>query len=307
MRVNNDQSSGPTNQAFGSRSISRWNDLNPEDIESIEILKGPAAATLYGTEASNGVIQIITKKGTGGAPRIAEIQAAGPYGNPLIDEADFLKLRELSAAYQVPSAWAQRIGAGTAAIRIAGRNLYTWTKFGGLEPESAFQGGSRGGNHSLLQGALVGRARAYLDLGQGSQAVADAEKVPANFVFNVTASAVSGRRNNRIFAQIGEGSTGGTALSVGESYRAVTFGGVPDPRVRVVDANRKASDNTPIFFQKKYNSLSDPIPLATGDKAKLIIAEVRGGQAAVDIINQFHTRAGIPAFQGPLPRRSGRR
>ena len=38
-------------------------------IERIEVLKGAAAATLYGTEASNGVIQIFTKKGTSGAPR----------------------------------------------------------------------------------------------------------------------------------------------------------------------------------------------------------------------------------------------
>ncbi|MCA9736805.1 MAG: SusC/RagA family TonB-linked outer membrane protein [Gemmatimonadota bacterium] len=48
---------------------SRLNDFSPEDIESIEIIKGPAAATLYGTEASNGVINIITKKGAQGAPR----------------------------------------------------------------------------------------------------------------------------------------------------------------------------------------------------------------------------------------------
>jgi TonB-linked SusC/RagA family outer membrane protein len=41
-------------------------DFNPDDIESIEIIKGPAAATLYGTEASAGVIQIITKKGVEG-------------------------------------------------------------------------------------------------------------------------------------------------------------------------------------------------------------------------------------------------
>ena len=38
-------------------------DLNPNDIERIEVLKGPAAATLYGSDASNGVIQIFTKKG----------------------------------------------------------------------------------------------------------------------------------------------------------------------------------------------------------------------------------------------------
>src|SRR5690606_37002892 len=51
-----------------SRPASRLNDISPEIIESIEIIKGPAAATLYGTEASNGVINIITKKGSVGAP-----------------------------------------------------------------------------------------------------------------------------------------------------------------------------------------------------------------------------------------------
>jgi TonB-linked SusC/RagA family outer membrane protein len=37
--------------------------INPNDIESIEVIKGPAAATLYGADAASGVIQIITKKG----------------------------------------------------------------------------------------------------------------------------------------------------------------------------------------------------------------------------------------------------
>lgn len=41
--------------------------LNPNDIESIEVVKGPAAATLYGADAAGGVIQIITKKGRRGA------------------------------------------------------------------------------------------------------------------------------------------------------------------------------------------------------------------------------------------------
>jgi TonB-dependent SusC/RagA subfamily outer membrane receptor len=41
----------------------RLSDLNPNDIDRIEVLKGPAAATLYGSDASNGVIQIFTKKG----------------------------------------------------------------------------------------------------------------------------------------------------------------------------------------------------------------------------------------------------
>jgi TonB-dependent SusC/RagA subfamily outer membrane receptor len=47
----------------GGTSTDRLNDLNPEDIERVEVLKGAAAATLYGSEASNGVIQIFTKRG----------------------------------------------------------------------------------------------------------------------------------------------------------------------------------------------------------------------------------------------------
>jgi TonB-linked SusC/RagA family outer membrane protein len=66
VRVDNAQATGPAVQAFGSSVISRINDFNPDDIESIEIIKGPAAATLYGTEASNGVIHIITRRGREG-------------------------------------------------------------------------------------------------------------------------------------------------------------------------------------------------------------------------------------------------
>ncbi|HET9985373.1 MAG TPA: SusC/RagA family TonB-linked outer membrane protein [Longimicrobiales bacterium] len=43
-------------------------DIAPEDIDRIEIVKGAAATTLYGTEASGGVIQIFTKHGAAGAP-----------------------------------------------------------------------------------------------------------------------------------------------------------------------------------------------------------------------------------------------
>ena len=46
-----------------------FDDINPEAIERIEVLKGAAAATLYGSEANGGVIQIFTKKGSAGKPR----------------------------------------------------------------------------------------------------------------------------------------------------------------------------------------------------------------------------------------------
>jgi TonB-linked SusC/RagA family outer membrane protein len=83
VRVVNDAATGPINQGFGSNSISRFNDINPEDIESIEVIRGPAAATLYGTEASNGVIQIITKRGAAGGTRwdMSVRQGAGWFAN----------------------------------------------------------------------------------------------------------------------------------------------------------------------------------------------------------------------------------
>ena len=53
----------------GGTMTSRIDDIDPNSIERIEVLKGAAAATLYGTEASNGVVQIFTKKGSSGAPK----------------------------------------------------------------------------------------------------------------------------------------------------------------------------------------------------------------------------------------------
>ena len=54
----------------GGAGEDRLSDLNPNDIERIEVVKGPAAGTLYGSEGTSGVIQIFTKKGrSDSAPR----------------------------------------------------------------------------------------------------------------------------------------------------------------------------------------------------------------------------------------------
>ncbi len=69
VRVNSGGPGAEGSLGVGTQSPStRLNDISPELIESLEIIKGPAAATLYGTEASNGVINIITKRGARGAP-----------------------------------------------------------------------------------------------------------------------------------------------------------------------------------------------------------------------------------------------
>lgn len=61
----------------GGAAPSRANDINPDDIETIEVVKGPSAATLYGTDAANGVIVITTKKGRSGPSRIGAFTEGG--------------------------------------------------------------------------------------------------------------------------------------------------------------------------------------------------------------------------------------
>ena len=62
-------STSVTGVSTGDANANRVGDINPDEIESMEIVKGPSAATLYGTDAANGVIVITTKRGKAGAPR----------------------------------------------------------------------------------------------------------------------------------------------------------------------------------------------------------------------------------------------
>jgi TonB-linked SusC/RagA family outer membrane protein len=65
----------------GGNGPSRLDDINPDEIENIEVIKGPSAATLYGTEAANGVISITTKKGRAGRTRYNFYGEAGLVNN----------------------------------------------------------------------------------------------------------------------------------------------------------------------------------------------------------------------------------
>jgi TonB-linked SusC/RagA family outer membrane protein len=60
---------GSSALSVGGTTASRAGDINPLEIESIEIVRGPSAATLYGTDAANGVIVITTKRGVAGRPQ----------------------------------------------------------------------------------------------------------------------------------------------------------------------------------------------------------------------------------------------
>jgi len=158
------------------------------------------------------------------------------------------------------------------------------------------------GDQQILNMAYVGRARARLDQGNKAGASADAALVPSGFVQNATAENAPVRRQNRIqtFNQSG-------LVSVGASYRNLTVtnssgGQVPDTRVAVTNAGKPGTDNrTPLYIQTKYSASTTPIPIASYKEAQLIIAEVAGGQTAVNIINALRTARGLPTFSSTDP------
>jgi hypothetical protein len=150
---------------------------------------------------------------------------------------------------------------------------------------------------SIRNMALLGRARTRLDLGNTAGARSDAALVPAAFVFNVTTSAISSRRQNRVY---NESNNLGVSSTVGPVYRAMN-----DPRVPYLDLNRPNAFGVPAVAQLKYTANSTPIPLATGDEAQLIIAEVDAANAttaanAVAIINTYRARGNQGAYTGPV-------
>jgi hypothetical protein len=166
----------------------------------------------------------------------------------------------------------------------------------------AIDAATAAGDDSILNLALVGRARARLDLGNKAGAAADAILVPQGFRKEATRSSAKPRRENFVFTYMYRELDG----TVDVPFRDVTFSGVPDPRVTVIDAGILGADAvTPIFQPAKYPTIDTPIPVARWEEAQLILAEadVAAGDVsgAVDIINTLHTNAGIPAYGGGTP------
>ena len=80
IRTGRTQVNGAGGGAAGGNqddAANRIADINPDDIEKIEILKGPSAAAIYGTRANAGVIIITTKKGTAGKTKVSLSQDFG--------------------------------------------------------------------------------------------------------------------------------------------------------------------------------------------------------------------------------------
>ena len=71
------QASGGSNSSSQDNPTNRLADMNPAEIEDVQVLKGAAAASLYGSRATNGVVLITTKRGKAGAPRWSATQRIG--------------------------------------------------------------------------------------------------------------------------------------------------------------------------------------------------------------------------------------
>jgi hypothetical protein len=174
--------------------------------------------------------------------------------------------------------------------------------------EARFTEAIAGPDANLANAARVGRARARLNIGKPAggtvnaaklaEARADAAAVPAGFVYNVPYNAATSYSQNLLYRRQRDFLLYGVA----PPYRDLTFGGVLDPRTAVTNTGLRGADAVSIVWTaNKYASQTTPIALAKYQEAQLIIAEIDGGQAAVDIINALHTAVGLPPFNSTDP------
>lgn len=157
----------------------------------------------------------------------------------------------------------------------------------------AIQFAEAAGDDDIRNMALVGRARARLNLGKLEEAALDAEQVPEGYTRSAEYSTASIRRENSTFNR-----TDTDYLSVGAEWRDLTVDGAPDPRAPVLNSGGVGQDGTtPQWDQLKYTSREDPIPIASWREAQLIIAEVRGGAEAIEAMNRVRSVHGLPAIE----------
>jgi len=203
----------------------------------------------------------------------------------------------LTATSAVYSGYAHLLlGEAMCSAAVDGGPELTSQQMFAMAEEKFTMAASGGGPADITNMAMVGRARARLNQGNTSGAASDAAQVPAGFVRNAHFSAASFRSSNRIWTL----NNRDERMSVERVFRDLEYMGTPDPRVTLVDQGRTAAsdDLTPLWTQQKYPAQDSPMPIARYAEAQLIMAEAAGGQTAVDIINELHAAAGLPAFPG---------
>ena len=127
----------------GADNASRTIDLNPDDIESINVLKGQAASALYGIRASNGVILITTKRGSKGSTK------------PVITFSTDLSAQTLSRKFEHQDVYAQ----GTTLSKYNPNTSMSWgPKIADLANDATYGGNT---NNKYTNGDLTSHAGMY--------------------------------------------------------------------------------------------------------------------------------------------------
>lgn len=212
-----------------------------------------------------------------------------------------VKLIGQAAAYAGYSIVLLGEGMCSAAINIGPEltpaQLFTEAK---IRFDSAVVAATATSDATTLSFALLGRARAELDLGDAASAGADAAKVPATFVLNMSADGINIRRENFSFFSLNQNSFS----TVDASFRGLTINGAPDPRVAVTNTGKAGTvAGTQLWTPDKYPALTTVIPIARYAEAQLIVAESKlaandltGAVAAINIVRA--SRPGVPAYDG---------
>jgi starch-binding outer membrane protein, SusD/RagB family len=156
---------------------------------------------------------------------------------------------------------------------------------------------------NVLNAAYAGRARVRLYQHNKAGAIADAQLVPAGFVFNAAMDATNARRFNHIYTNI---STSGVLTVEPTARTLATETGQVDPRSATVKLNTAPADGlNQIYIPVKYNAASlaagqaIPQPITRYAEAQLVLAEAQGGTSAVTIINTMRAAANLAPYTGP--------
>jgi hypothetical protein len=118
--------------------------LNHNCPESRQTTGGTAASATHGFVDPSIVNSERFQNDPSYRAMLASYQSGDQFGDTYINDSSFWRLREVAVSYTVPQDWAQRFGAGRATVTVAGRNLFTWSDWTGMDPEARFLGGARG-------------------------------------------------------------------------------------------------------------------------------------------------------------------
>lgn len=135
----------------GNTTSSPLNDINPNDIERIEVIKGSAASTLYGTEAAAGVIQIFTKRGQSGQARwTAQIDQGFNKLMPFQPDVDVRPTNDETLASLPRGQYSYKFLNMDPFLRTGYRNRYSMSVAGGGQALQYFISGQQESNDGVL-------------------------------------------------------------------------------------------------------------------------------------------------------------